>query len=174
CFHVAQVLASQRKWRESLALYEQTLCYIKQISKDVNPHGTPSIQLASSDDPSVLRHQTTAAKLQVLANCFSGDERSPEGISQTETYTKPIAEDLDTFRRYDPSTITKSLDKIELMQLPPHYEPISCKPMFFDLAFEHLQFPSLDQKLAEFETTNPEQKGGIRGFVKGWLWGSKS
>ena len=55
---------------------------------------------------------------------------------------------------------------------PPEFEPIPCRPLFFDLALNHIDFPSLEDKL---ESSQKKQAGagggGLSGFVKGWLWG---
>jgi len=52
-----------------------------------------------------------------------------------------------------------------LAQFPPQFRPIPCKPLFFDLALNHISFPSLDAEKAD------SKAGGITGFVKGWLGG---
>lgn len=47
--------------------------------------------------------------------------------------------------------------------------PVPCKPLFFDLAFNFAEFPSLDHKM---DTPNKKQNPGLTGFVKGlWGWG---
>ncbi|RWS19824.1 signal recognition particle subunit SRP68-like protein, partial [Leptotrombidium deliense] len=50
-----------------------------------------------------------------------------------------------------------------LVDFPPKFRPIPCKPLFFDLALNHIQFPSLEE-----EISGPKG-GGLTGFVKGWL-----
>ena len=48
-------------------------------------------------------------------------------------------------------------------------EPIPCKPLFFDLAMNHLKMPSLASKL---ETKKEgDQKAGLGGWI--WGWGKK-
>jgi len=65
----------------------------------------------------------------------------------------------------DPALTTKQPN---IFKLPPDFEPIPCKPLFFDLAFNQIEFPSLDDKLEQKQT----QAAGITGFVKGlWGWG---
>lgn len=61
----------------------------------------------------------------------------------------------------DASVATK---KPNLIQAPPDFEPIPVKPVFFDLALNHVHFPSLDDKM--------EQQRQKTGFL-GWLWGSR-
>lgn len=64
----------------------------------------------------------------------------------------------------DPSLTTKQPN---VYKLPPDFQPIPCKPLFFDLALNLVEFPSLDDKLEQ-----KKQAGGLTGFVKGFLgWG---
>ena len=55
--------------------------------------------------------------------------------------------------------------KPNLVNFPPDFSPIPCKPLFFDIALNHVEFPSLDHKL---------ESGGAAGGaggLSGWLWG---
>lgn len=57
-------------------------------------------------------------------------------------------------------------------KLTPEIEPIPCKPLFFDLALNFVEFPSLDDRVEP--DANKGGKQGISGFVKGFLnWGGK-
>lgn len=59
---------------------------------------------------------------------------------------------------------------IPLVNFPPEYRPIPAKPLFFDLALNHIKFPSLDEEI----NVNKNQQGGqsgLTGMVKGWLGG---
>ena len=53
-----------------------------------------------------------------------------------------------------------------IIAFPPDFEPIACKPLFFDLALNHIDYPDLDQRVEK-------QQGGLTGFVKGLFWGGK-
>uniref|UniRef100_I3KPF8 Signal recognition particle subunit SRP68 n=1 Tax=Oreochromis niloticus TaxID=8128 RepID=I3KPF8_ORENI len=48
-----------------------------------------------------------------------------------------------------------------LVQFPPDFQPIPCKPLFFDLALNHVAFPPLDDKVEQ------KGKGGLTGYIKG-------
>ena len=71
----------------------------------------------------------------------------------------PLSDRLDDYVD-DPSLLSK---KPNLVPFPPDFEPIPAKPLFFDLALSHVEFPSLDDKLEQ-----KKQGGGITGLVKGW------
>ena len=76
---------------------------------------------------------------------------------------QPLSERMDEFILIPPS------QKVMLAPLPPDYQAIPCKPLFFDLALNHIEFPSLEDKV--------EKKvggGGLTGFMKGLIWGKPS
>lgn len=60
----------------------------------------------------------------------------------------------------DSSLTTKSPNVIKL---PLSFEPIACKPLFFDLALNHLDLPSYEDKI---DSKSEEQKAGVKGFIK--------
>lgn len=78
----------------------------------------------------------------------------------------PLVERLDEYKE-DQALATKQPNVIKV---PPEMQPIPCKPLFFDLALNLVEFPSLDDKMdAVGKKANP---AGITGFVKGlWGWG---
>lgn len=63
----------------------------------------------------------------------------------------------------DPESITEN---VSLVAFPPDYETTPAKPLFFDLALNHIQFPSLEE-----EINADKAKSGLTGMVKGWLGG---
>ena len=72
---------------------------------------------------------------------------------------QPLTERLDEFLLVPPS------HKPTLATIPPEYEPIPAKPLFFDLALNHIEPPSLEHRVEK-------KGGGLTGFMKGLLWGS--
>lgn len=61
-----------------------------------------------------------------------------------------------------------------VFKLTPDIEPIPCKPLFFDLALNFVEMPSLSDKI-DSPTKKQQQQQGLSGFVKGFLgWGSGS
>ena len=74
---------------------------------------------------------------------------------------QPLTERLDQFSLTAPGV------KPVLAPLPPNYQPIPHKPLFFDLALNHMEYPSLDHRVEK-------KGGGITGFVKGLFWGKNT
>ena len=75
---------------------------------------------------------------------------------------QPLSERLDHYQE-DTSLNSK---RPNLTLFPPDFEPIPCKPLFFDVALSLVDYPPLDDRLEQ-----KKQGGGLTGLVKGWLWG---
>ncbi|RZF44650.1 hypothetical protein LSTR_LSTR000602 [Laodelphax striatellus] len=78
----------------------------------------------------------------------------------------PLFERLEEYCE-DSSLVNGSAPNV--VRLPPDMKPIPCKPLFFDLALNLVEFPSLDDKLDV--SAKKGGSAGITGFVKGFLWG---
>ena len=63
----------------------------------------------------------------------------------------------------DPSLSSKTPN---LIKLPLSFEPIPCKPLFFDLALNHLELPSYEDKI---DAKQQQQQAGVKGFIKGFF-----
>ena len=71
---------------------------------------------------------------------------------------QPLTECLGTF---NPSM---SYRDVTLAPIPPEFKSMAGKPVFFDLALDHIEFPSLAHRAEK-------KGGGLTGFVKGLFWG---
>ena len=82
-------------------------------------------------------------------------------------YLQPVAERLDEYLPEDPKIMSR---KLSLIKSPPEMQPIPCKPLFYDLAANHVQFPDVSSKI-----TTQEKKTGISGYMRSWIggWGGK-
>lgn len=75
---------------------------------------------------------------------------------------------MDEFRE-DPQLLTKNPN---IVTIPPNMEPVPAKPLFYDLALNFIEIPSVQEKLEDGK--GQRQAGGISGLVKGlWGWGKK-
>lgn len=86
---------------------------------------------------------------------------------------QPLIDRLDSYAE-DPSLSgpRRTPGAQPFIPMPPDFEPVAAKPVFFDLANNHIDFPPLDD-LVESGTSGAPG-GGITGFVKGWIgWGGK-
>ncbi|CAC5402336.1 SRP68 [Mytilus coruscus] len=159
-YYIAQSFLAAKKWTETIALYERVLGYASQALK-----GCKKLKNLSKQE---------ICSIEELVNRVNGEKYSchANSILDLETVAEPVADIslikkkplIDRFDDYieDKSVTTK---KPNLVSFPPDFEPIPCRPLFFDLALNHVEFPSIEGKMEQ------KKSGGITGMVKGWLWG---
>ncbi|XP_012283650.1 signal recognition particle subunit SRP68 [Orussus abietinus] len=163
CFYMAQSLAYVQRWREALALYQRALQHVKTAmeKEETLPEDlkTALCQLKASIE---------GAQYAAHAHSVLGDQEAETGTSTLIKSKKPLIERLHEYRE-DPSLLSK---QPKIVKLPPPTQSIPCKPLFFDLASNMVEFPDLSEKFGD-----PSKKGGqagLSGFVKGlWGWGNK-
>ncbi|XP_049869055.1 signal recognition particle subunit SRP68 [Pectinophora gossypiella] len=165
CYYIAQVLTGLRRFREALAMLERCSAYTAEsIASKLDDK-----QLV--EKLNVLKKDIESCKFEVHADSVLEDDEEDEETKYTSSGKpykdkKPLVERLDEYRE-DTQVLTKNPN---LYKIPPPMEAIPCKPLFFDLACNFVEFPSLDDKTGAADS----KKGGagITGLVKGFLgWG---
>ncbi|XP_048870744.1 signal recognition particle subunit SRP68 [Brienomyrus brachyistius] len=154
CFFIAQSYVLVKKWSEALVLYERVLkyaCEVQSKAKNLNN------SLKDLPDVQELITEVNAEKYSLQAAAILDTDDVVETPQQQVKDNKPFCERLETFH-LDPSLLGKQPN---LVQFPPDFQPIPCKPLFFDLALNHATFPPLDDKVEQ------KGKGGLTGYIKG-------
>ncbi|XP_042340692.1 signal recognition particle subunit SRP68 [Plectropomus leopardus] len=155
CFFIAQSYVLVKKWSEALVLYERVLKYAKEVQSKAK-----SLNNSLKDLPDVqeLIAEVNAEKYSLQAAAILDTDETTEVPSQQQVKDNtPLCNRLETFR-LDPTLVGKQPN---LVQFPPDFQPIPCKPLFFDLALNHVAFPPLDDKVEQ------KGKGGLTGYIKG-------
>ncbi|CAH2302124.1 signal recognition particle subunit SRP68 [Pelobates cultripes] len=161
CFFIAQSYVLVKKWSEALVLYDRVLKYAKEVR---NKAGDGKKSLKDLPDVQDLIMQVNAEKYSMHAAAILDSSEVPEDISPLQVKeSKPLSDRLDNFF-LDPSLVTKHAS---LVRFPPDFQPIPCKPLFFDLALNHVALPSLEDKLEQ------KSKSGLTGYIKG-IFGFRS
>ncbi|KAJ6660449.1 hypothetical protein lerEdw1_017873 [Lerista edwardsae] len=161
CFFIAQSYVLVKKWSEALVLYDRVLKYASEVQAQA---GTYKNSLKELPDVQELITQVNAEKysLQAAAILDADDAQEIESPSQVKD-GKPLSERFETFC-LDPSLVSK---QASLVHFPPEFQPIPCKPLFFDLALNHVTFPPLEDKVEQ------KAKSGLTGYIKG-IFGFRS
>lgn len=161
CFYIAQVLTGLRRFREALAMLERANNYTNESTKSK----LDDKQLL--EKLQVLKKDIESCKFEVHADSVLEDDEEEGSIKERKPKDKkPLVERLDDYRE-DSQTLTKNPN---IYKLPPPMEAIPCKPLFFDLACNFIEFPNLDDKTGAADAK--KQGAGITGLVKGFLgWG---
>ncbi|XP_034045228.1 signal recognition particle subunit SRP68 [Thalassophryne amazonica] len=155
CFFIAQSYVLVKKWSEALVLYERVLKYAREVQSKAK-----SLNNSLKDLPDIqeLIADVSAEKYSLQAAAILDTDETCEVPAQQEIkHNTPLCDRLDTFG-LDPTLIGKQPN---LVQFPPDFQPIPCKPLFFDLALNHVAFPPLDDKVEQ------KGKGGLTGYIKG-------
>ncbi|XP_056405412.1 signal recognition particle subunit SRP68 [Hyla sarda] len=161
CFFIAQSYVLVKKWSEALVLYDRVLKYAKEVQAQT---GTKKSNFKDLPDVQELIKQVNAEKYSLQAAAILDSTDNTEEVSPFQTKeNKPLLERLDNFC-LDPSLVTKHA---RLVPFPPDFHPIPCKPLFFDLALNHVALPSLEDKLEQ------KSKSGLTGYIKG-IFGFRS
>uniref|UniRef100_A0A8C4WSL0 Signal recognition particle subunit SRP68 n=1 Tax=Gopherus evgoodei TaxID=1825980 RepID=A0A8C4WSL0_9SAUR len=155
CFFIAQSYVLVKKWSEALVLYDRVLKYASEVQAQA---GAYKNSLKELPDVQELINQVNAEKysLQAAAILDANDTHETESPSQVKD-GKLLSERFETFC-LDPSLVSK---QASLVHFPPGFQPIPCKPLFFDLALNHVAFPPLEDKVEQ------KAKSGLTGYIKG-------
>uniref|UniRef100_A0A672L9J4 Signal recognition particle subunit SRP68 n=1 Tax=Sinocyclocheilus grahami TaxID=75366 RepID=A0A672L9J4_SINGR len=145
CFYIAQSYVLVKKWSEALVLYERVLKYTREVQSKAKSFNN---SLKDLPDVQELIAEVSAEKYSLQAAAILVILKSI-----------PLSDRLDNFR-LDPTLLSKQPN---LVQFPPDFQPIPCKPLFFDLALNHVAFPPLDDKVEQ------KGKGGITGYFRGFF-----
>ncbi|XP_017844104.2 signal recognition particle subunit SRP68 [Drosophila busckii] len=160
CYYIALTLVDMKKWKEAVALYERASNYANEALK-----GKCCEEFQMQPDLKKMVSTIDGSKFSAHAYSVLEDENGDDAKStKSQKTTKPLYERLSQYKE-DQSLHTRAPN---VFKLTPDMEPIPCKPLFFDLAMNYLEMPSLEDKLE-----SPGKKGAsITGFVKGFLgWG---
>lgn len=179
CYYIAGTLVAMKRWKESVAMYERSVRYAKTVRDDEQLKQRLPFQLAAHMTELVDRIEGSIFTAQAYSVLEQEDQPSEEAGAATAkqqktSNAKPLFERLNVYKE-DPQLNSKNPNVFKLM---PDMEPIPCKPLFFDLALNFIEFPCLDDKI---DTTSAKGRGtagaaggtdsgkGIAGFVKGFL-----
>ncbi|KAK7498522.1 hypothetical protein BaRGS_00010182 [Batillaria attramentaria] len=167
-FYIARAYASAKKWTEAIALYQRTVDYAKIAVDGYKKIGSKDVQYKMEMQRlTELQGEVSGMTYSCHANSIldATPAASQPSTINTSAERKPLEDRLDEYVE-DKSLLGK---KPYVANFPPDFEPIPCRPLFFDLALNHVEFPSLDDKLEQAQ--KKAAGGGLTGFVKGWLWG---
>ncbi|XP_045772074.1 signal recognition particle subunit SRP68 [Maniola jurtina] len=164
CYYIAQVLTGLRRFREALAMLERCSTYTTEslASKLLDKQLLEKLR--------VLQKDIESCKFEVHADSVLEDDDEDEESKYTSGKSfkdkKPLVDRLDDYRE-ESQVLTKNPN---IFKMPPPMEAVPCKPLFFDLACNFIEFPNLDDKTGV--ANNKKQGAGITGLVKGFLgWG---
>ncbi|XP_071827849.1 signal recognition particle subunit SRP68-like [Apostichopus japonicus] len=105
--------------------------------------------------------------VQVASILDSNEPSIRKGMAQLGLKdNRPLSEWLDRYNANQPDLAAKP----NFTTFPLDFKPSPCKPLFFDIALNHIELPSLDEKL---EQNKSSPQGGLGGSLRGWWSGGE-
>eukprot|EP00053_Salpingoeca_punica_P019672 m.200713 g.200713 ORF g.200713 m.200713 type:complete len:616 (-) comp17697_c0_seq3:6002-7849(-) len=179
CFYLAESFRLSSKFREALALYDRSMEHAQMALTQLRSLQGVKEQV---DDLDKLLFRIKGQKISLHAAHIlaeSEDKESKDG--QTGAAAKPLSERLNTYSA-DPALTAPDA---KLVVMPPEFQTIPCKPLFFDLANNYLEFPDLTPRFetnkslaANAATAGASAVSAVKGALGklagfGGFWGSK-
>jgi len=160
CFYIAQSHQHSKKWVESVALYDRVITYVDEAITKLKACNSPMLNTLVTNVEAIADQARGHKYAAHAASILESSELTAEA-AKISLSDQVLSEKLDVYQEL--RSIPK---KPNLIRFPPEPQPVPCKPLFFDLALNHIDLPNLDDRMEKKKET-----GGISGFVKGWLWG---
>lgn len=142
CVQVASAYNEMKKTPESLAIYQRGQTYVvqaKQALSQIRSFAQDALLKVTDSDladlEQAIRSGTWKSRAAwYLENGSDSDEHVSEKMQQLDlNTTETLLEHLDSY----PSSINPS----HLVEFPPKFQPVACKPFYFDLAANFVKYP---------------------------------
>ncbi|MCP9264801.1 Signal recognition particle 68 [Dirofilaria immitis] len=151
CFCLAEAHAALAKWNEANVLYDQAVKRISNTSSLLKSAKGNVFIVENEDDLKNLYEQITTSKFATQANRLIEAAGGIKGDIKRETFdSRPFIDTLNEFRKITPRELHKAEQNIRIISVPPSFIPMPNKPMFFDLALNHVKMPDLESKIASY------------------------
>lgn len=168
CFYIALAFLNAQKWAEAMALFQRAKDYVNKAKKD------EKLEASMRGDVDQLDSDIESRQFMAHANSILELEQAKNAKTTDATDVDASVAALPLSRRLDVYHQDKAMaeKKPNLAEFPPPFQPIPCKPLYFDVAREHIDFPDLSAKLNQGGQDG--QGGQKQGWLGGWLgWGAK-
>merc|ERR1712223_971815 len=169
CYYIALTYLNGQKWPEARALFQRATSYANKAKNDkIVPDG---MRQKMQDLMQLIESKQFMAHANSILEAEEAADSSARKDSKVDTSKGdvPLVDRLDEY--YEDPNLTSG--KPNLYPFPPSFQPIPCKPLFFDLAREHVEFPDLEKKVGGGPgAPSGGQKGGWG--LGSWMpWGKK-
>ncbi|CRK96956.1 CLUMA_CG010345, isoform A [Clunio marinus] len=166
CYYIAITLVNLKRWKEAVSMYERSTKYASEAIK------FKVKEFNLSDELKALIKKIEGSKFSAHAYSVLETDGQEETVlyGKAQKSSKPLFERLDQYKEDQ----TLNSRNPNVYKLTPEMEAIPCKPLFFDLALNFIEFPSLEDKVESPGKKSGAPGAGISGFVKGFLgWGGE-
>ncbi|KAG0083607.1 signal recognition particle subunit srp68 [Podila epicladia] len=178
CFFTATAYSKLSRHVEAIALFDRAQAYATQIRSSVG-RSKPEVDSIDVTEQELadLESKIRGRKCQVHAAWYleAGhgenieDKLSSMSLDEKSLDEPALIKRLDTY----PTSITSKVNPTvpHLVDFPPALQPIPAKPLFFDIAFNHMDYNH--DVIAERSGRPKAQNEGSSGGWFGSIWGRK-
>lgn len=164
CYYLAQTMLDSNQFVNAMALYERGLHLMEEAtSLNLKRHDELDQKCLAN-----MHDKFIGAKSRALAQSLLHE-------SQLSSVLESVSLDTKT-SKYLPSRLEKyetgpSNENFNIIDMPPRMQPVSCKPLFFDIASSHHGFPNLNHRSQTLEEQQQTQKEASKPSFLKWLTG---
>lgn len=158
CFYIAECHLGQSNWLNAIVLYDKCSEHIEGTIGAVGSDKTDKKQ-TMCDELDLLNKQIYSQRCSAHASAFLQSQIKEQELKEIPSGDKNrmLVDCLEDFR-----IIENAKDLPTIATLPPDFQTIPCKPTFFDISLNHIDFPDLDERV--------EKASGLASFSN-WIWG---
>ncbi|XP_018655038.1 putative signal recognition particle 68 kD protein [Schistosoma mansoni] len=188
CYYLALAYNCSKKYTECSALLTRAIQHaekaVTSLEHSISTWTKAEECIAPGPSPDALSKSLQSLILQAESEDFTCkaasmldkvEENEPvsttplAGTTGVDASRKVLIDRLDIYA--DEKSVEKSFNNFvyPFVHLPPKFHPVPVKPIFFDLALNHINFPSLDDKIG-LKASAPSKSSGLTGLMRGWLW----
>jgi signal recognition particle subunit SRP68 len=174
-FYICLFYSANKKFKEAVGFCFKVDTYLKQLDGELptlkkSPRGElDAARLEGIEsDLKKLRGELNESKYKLQTASIMDDsavetDEKDTLVDKNKLQKVPLSERWDIY--FEDSSLLSGNPNI--VKMPPNYEPIPCKPLFFDLALNYVELPSLEDKIDK--KPQAEGKTGVKGLFKGFF-----
>ncbi|KAI9025212.1 hypothetical protein CLU79DRAFT_744588 [Phycomyces nitens] len=152
CVHVARIYAEKAMTPEALSLYQRSQLYVVQAKQGLQQLGSfpkDAILKISEGQMSSLEQTIRTGTHKAHAAWYLEHPTDSEGYEDELTHKMDHLNldkhgEIALINRLGvyPATLANPSSVPHLIDFPPLFEPVACKPLYFDLAANQIKYPS--------------------------------
>jgi signal recognition particle subunit SRP68 len=188
-YYISMFYLLNKKYKESIGFCFRVESYLKQLEPRLaaaasvassKPALTATDQTAELDKVKLadldrhlkqLKSDLNQSKFKIQTNAILEDDSlddiylklKEKDLDREKLEKIPLTERMDIYFEDSANLLNKTPN---LAKFALNFEPIPCKPLFFDLALNHIELPSLEDKIDSKKQASGQQQG-VKGIIKG-------
>lgn len=168
-YYISLFYLANKKYKEAIGFCFRVDSYLKQLDQAFKNLRKTELKVDElKSNLTKLRVDLEQFKYRLQTEALLEDKMDEMSLKEQEQNRDklekiPLVDRLDIY--LEDSSLVSSNPNVTRLAL--NFEPVQCKPLFFDLALNHLDLPDLDDKIEQKQVQGQQQ--GVKGFIKGFF-----